>query len=289
VPDAPAKDTFRYYAWAKGTSSTNTSGFAWVGIHQKSGANGTGAVSYSSSSFVGTTIDYNTGTTGSESASSNGYFNSGDWGSGQSGKQYRPVACGLRVRYTGPERYRGGRIILLHHPEDADLDGTTSSDLLAFGEVANESFADDDWHMVSWTPTHTAADFFSSSHTAITGGGTMDIAIIIENGSGQSVGFEWEARWFYEVAGNTPAKTPSEADPVGYSAVVSVAQQKGEKSIWNQGIDAARKEVSNFLASQSGRILVPAVKTAMAAAPLLTGNVAGAALGVGSQIAGMLT
>lgn len=138
------------------------------------------------------------------------------------GFKFRPVGCGIRMRYMGKEIDRAGRIIPYREVENGSLANIifTSNELLQNREastVANDRI----YHHVIYMPVD-PRDFLYRDMVAITDGqfGNLCLALFVE-GAVAGSSFEFEAVWHWECIGRLlPAKSDSHSDPQGLGAVM---------------------------------------------------------------------
>jgi hypothetical protein len=78
-------------------------------------------------------------------------FTMADFNAGDFLKSFRVVSVGLRIRYTGTQLEKSGRVFTIQmHPrkQDADLIGIGINDLERFGSYKESSFSNNKWHSV---------------------------------------------------------------------------------------------------------------------------------------------
>jgi len=156
---------------------------------------------------------------------------------------YRPVALGMRVRYTGTELNRGGRIIPVFFPTGRSLAGVVPNDLLANDNVHSEP-VDRRWHGTFWRPTITQDTIYRTVSESLSGSST-GIAVSGIPGTAQ---YEYEIVWYMEYLPTTShplsSLSKSDSDLTGLSSVrdfvASVASSDVGQSIYETGIGFMR-------------------------------------------------
>jgi len=128
----------------------------------------------------------------------------------------RVVGFGVRVRYTGTELNRGGRLILFRATTmDFDSSGMSVSDLLAVRTTITRPVSRS-WHSVAWLPgKSTDYDFFTTLANANT---TSPLVILVEGATAGNT-FEVELVGHYEYIGATDNTSRSHTDLPGMSAI----------------------------------------------------------------------
>lgn len=130
----------------------------------------------------------------------------------------RVVSSGLRIRYIGTELNRGGQVIALLDPSHDDLGGRSIADFLA--ERESKKFAvEREWITVLYKPFLREELDFTNSQPA-----PFIMGFIVQAPVGVTAAFEFEFYTNLEYEGKiVRSKTPSHADPVGFSAVSTAA------------------------------------------------------------------
>jgi len=162
------------------------------------------------------------------------------------GLRRRVVACGVRVRYVGPELTRGGRIIESRHPTNYNIvSGSTAAMLLANRETepvpVNRS-----WHYVMWKPAVPEDLAYETSPSATLG--FCLIALII----GAPVGtvFEYDTIAHYEIIGDAvPNLTVSHNDPLGMAVLTQGLAVHQPDSSPSENFQRVAKSVSSVARS----------------------------------------
>jgi hypothetical protein len=225
VPDFPATLTRKFKCFVKGTADTGTTGFGFVVAEfLNAAASDVVCVRNSLSTYAGTTVDYTTGATVSNSLSNSDYV-AADFGNTPTTLQYRIVGAGLKVRYTGTELNKGGQLIAFADPRHrsvfqrsiSSIDGNDTSRRFAMNRewttVLYRHVDTDDLDFTATLPTVTPANTDSTFYTVV----------CFQAPAGVSLSFEWEMHAHFEVVGrNIRGATPSYADPTGFAAVNAV-------------------------------------------------------------------
>jgi len=147
--------------------------------------------------------------------------------------QCRLVSMGLRVRYSGTELNRGGRVILLEDPEHASLSGTNLATLLA-NEKAKEHRVGENWITLCTTgPTMPQEyDYQPTATFPLTNSTPLHyLAAYIRSAAVQQV-FDVEFFWNWEIIGNNArGKTMSEADDAGVGVVLGAIKSVNDNQL----------------------------------------------------------
>jgi hypothetical protein len=140
-------------------------------------------------------------------------FNSSDVG--VNGYQYRPVGCGIKIRYTGTEITRAGRVICARQPVNTNFPpGYKAPDFLKIRETTTNP-AERTWHYSSFRPA-------LATDTAYNNTGIVSECLIVyvDGGTvGQSYEFDYIA-WFEAIGQPLPQMTASHSDPNGMAATL---------------------------------------------------------------------
>lgn len=197
-------------------------------------ANNQASVWFSDGNFTAAT--FNLSGVGVNTAQSNSNFVIGSFGANL--MQYRVVSAGIRVRYTGTELNRGGRVIPFEHPSHGTVFGFGVSTLLSMqGTEPVRPSSDGKWITAVYSgPKEEIELAYSSDFTGINSGNPLVIAFtggVPPTGTSPSATanflLEWECWANYEFIGVAlSGQTPSHHDPVGASLAanaVNAAQQ----------------------------------------------------------------
>jgi len=144
------------------------------------------------------------------------------------GVEFRLVGCGLRVRYTGTELNRSGRVTFWRPRQNAPINGF----LVGVDAVLNDNYyhttpVDRTWREITYLPVR-AADVTYSSYLDPTLAPFTDYRVLwcCLDGTVAGSSFEYEVKAYFEmvgqqVGGGLLQPTKSHADPVGFGAIMS--------------------------------------------------------------------
>jgi len=220
------------------TSSTSGDGFVtmqpFIGNDIINPTTAGAAAYYSTATYVGGGGAgfpvLNNATAGVNAVSSNSDYVSTSFGLGL---QCRLVSMGLRVRYSGTELNRGGRVILLEDPEHATLSGVNLATILA-NEKAKEHKIGMDWiTLCSTGPTMPQEyDYIPSPTFPLTSTTPLHyLGAYIRSAALQQT-FDVELFWNWEVIGqNARGKTMSEADDAGVGVVLGAIKSVNDNQL----------------------------------------------------------
>lgn len=280
MPTIPALPSGKRTAWIKGafTCSSTGSGMSFVTMNPWRMCTSNAAtfsdkcafgVYASSSSFTGSTIETST-LSGVPETGVNGYNSNAidDFGglTVPSGELFRVCAAGLRIRYKGTERQRGGDIVGYSLPMQESSNGKTRSNLLAYQKVHSLPITRE-WCMVKWTPQHPKEtdymDYEDLSDTSSAGEypwtSNTPLAFVClsptDSGTVVPLVMEFEAYVHYERIGrNVPDTTMSIADPVGFQAVTSTVQDNKQAIKGTESEGYTLEKVANFISHHTSGI-----------------------------------
>jgi uncharacterized protein YeaC (DUF1315 family) len=178
------------------------------------------AIYASNGSYVSDGFPVTNATTGvTAGANAQAPYTSAQVGVGQGNVQYRIVGVGLRIRYTGTELNRGGRIIPFRHPQNAPFAGYTVSSVLGFNQVGT-SVVDRRWHCVAYIPIDSSDYEYKTTTVAGSVTNIGCIGFITTNSGGTTpTQYEWEVVSYVEYTGTVDNVTPSHSDIGGMSAI----------------------------------------------------------------------
>lgn len=226
IPDFPALMSGKQRVWARGTFSTSSNalagGFGYIiGDPKWASANDSASIVHNLPADPTTAIDFGTGAQGYTNSQYNFAMH------GNNGITRRVVSAGLRIRYTGSELIRGGRIVGLHHPNHNTINGGTQASLLAYKEAESLPIERDVWTTILYRPVEQSDYDFGSDFPAI--GATsqcfyMGFAIQAFDTTGANTqAFEYEFFVNFEFQGAVIVnKTPSHIDAAGHGAVNAI-------------------------------------------------------------------
>jgi hypothetical protein len=210
IPKGLSAQSSKHKSWSRGVLSTSsTTGVGFVLI-RPSPAFDTVVATYTDSSYADNKFETNNAVTGVNAGYPNCPYQSADFTSGDA--RSRLVSYGVRVRYTGTELQKSGRLLAFCHPTGETLNGGTFSTLTSFPSAHTVPVSR------KWTAVvgrSVAAAGASSSNVAgwqFSNSTTFDrnhsVGIIIE--ADAAVSYEFEFYEIYEViASNMHSPTDS--------------------------------------------------------------------------------
>lgn len=211
VPHEPALSSMKVKQFARGTFSVqSTNGFGFISMKPQLG-NNSGTINTSQTGGTGTTVTDVVGPTTSVLVNMNGPYSVADLNSNS--VMGRIVGMGIRIRYIGPELYRGGLALSLEEPGHQSLVGY-DTDAIARFDRARFHPVTRDWIPVTWQPV-VPEEYSYTDGTALVYGGHACLAIVVNTPSTIPVSavFEFEATMIYEAIGYfVRAKTPTPLD-----------------------------------------------------------------------------
>jgi hypothetical protein len=224
VPTMPTTLSFKQRAWVRGTFETSASnGFGSISCSPvNTGFNDLSAIIVTTSAYAGLVIPAD-GAAGSLSLTSNSQYDSTQVGEGGANLQYRPVACGLKIRYIGTELNRGGQKLGFMDPTHNGTSGRTFSDI--DGELTSVRFpVSREWTTVLYRVVNTSENQYRTNFNA---GSYPDhyMTFVIQAPPGIPLAFEFECSVVMEFQGrNVRGMSPTPHDPVGFAAIDYVTQ-----------------------------------------------------------------
>lgn len=134
------------------------------------------------------------------------------------GLQYRTVACGIAIRYIGPELTRSGRVIEYRQPTNASIYGTPITvDQMLLNRETEPGPVDREWHYAVWRPA-IPTDLTYGTYSGLP---SVCLLVFVE-GAPVGSAFEVDAIAHFECVGaSLPNKTKSYHDPVGMAVISS--------------------------------------------------------------------
>jgi len=171
------------------------------------------------------------------------------------GVEYRIVASGLRIRYTGPELTRAGTIYAIEHPDHDTLNGMTLSELAQF-ESQFKCPVTRQWCTLSYTPVKSSEFTYGPDYYANGAGQTDGLQHFLGFhifGGPASGAFEFETVILFEVIGHTVRDLkPAMADPNGLAAVMNVITPNAQKQLNDAGPGQILSNIVNGAKEISG-------------------------------------
>lgn len=271
VPSSyPPLSTFKSRVWARGSLSIGSAGYGFIMVKPNNLFSNTAtglcfsATSYAQSGFPVADTDI-----GVFRASTNAPFTSAQIGTTALLAQFRIVALGVRTWYTGTELNLSGEMVALRQPDNVSLLGTTYTQMLSFPAARRVAITSERLTIdTTWIPTKPRDLEFQD----LTINDDYCLGIVVNGVASSASAFGFEVFGICEYIGsNVPSRTLSPADPEGFAAVLTAAQQTGD-TWYGDAREAARSLLSNAASALAG---------------MSSTNVGRAAIRVGLNYAGM--
>lgn len=195
LPIYPNPPSYKMTTWVKGNALVGTAGYGSVASIPEAGmTNDQACVYYTLANWPNATVSGSATVAGENTvAYANSPYAYSQYGSADTKLQFRLVAHGLRVKYTGTELNRGGAIVGLAQPRGEDLSLSTMTELLSNAAVHTVTFDEDgSWLELTWAPDD--ADYKTTGAIS-----AASLAFLWNGISGNSMAFE--AYWHYEIIG----------------------------------------------------------------------------------------
>lgn len=239
IPTWPNVRSGSYKTFSRSTGAIGTQGFGFL-LASLNPANDGAQIFYSDATYAASVFTDNTATTGVIDTSVNSPFTAADFGSSVGEVMYRTVAIGARIRYSGTELERQGRIICFEHPDHATLDLYDETSVLSFDQ-AEKSPVDREWHAALWQPIMASELEFAAQISA-----AEPLGCIITGTTGQT--FDVEVVNIFEAIG-TPVRNKQIAPSVGFvkDLMGSIGQFSSRElsSLSSEGVDWFTDRVMN--------------------------------------------
>ena len=133
IPDQFSMPSKKVRCLTKGTFSSGSAGNGYILLNPHTKVNNANVAVATNSSYAGTISTAVSSTTGS---AIDGIWPTklpyGSSSFSKTGVQGRVVGIALRIRYTGPDLYKAGRIIALSHPDNNTLVGISGSSIIDY-------------------------------------------------------------------------------------------------------------------------------------------------------------
>jgi len=238
IPDHIVLPSNKVQVTARGTFTVGTSGFGFVAADPYVGINNAGEFAGTTSSFpvlyTGATYTFpyvdidvsgDAPAVGVFGANTNSPFNAAG---PLLTSQMRVVGCGLRVRYSGTELYRGGTLALYRSQDNASPPTNPSLANLLQTPLSAMVPVTRGWHSVCYAPASlddvSYRNFNSAYNANATGISHYSLIIAVQgpavHTTQQTFDFEYVA--YYEQIGASLQLSPSHSDPVGVGAIQAV-------------------------------------------------------------------
>jgi hypothetical protein len=257
IPDLTILPSNKIQVKIRGTLQTGLQGTGYVLLNPFSAyANNNGiSTVYINYPIIYTDSNYDNGSI-AYSASGGAFLTAGIFGAngnspyaGNNALQYRVVAAGLKVQYTGNELYKQGTVHTFRHPVNI-ASGTTTANIMGFNYSRRQPVARSEEY-VFYTPSST---FYTDYHSdaellpGLTQDNLFQLGIWITGGAvGNPQPWIFEAVVFFELQGTGLPLSPSHSDTVGYGGVLSAlpttAPMGTPKSIINSVLEGAAQAV----------------------------------------------
>lgn len=195
--------------------------------------------------------------------------------------QVRLVGCGLRVRYSGNELYRGGTVTLYRSQGNLNVTNTATIPTLLQSPLSAMAPVNRGWHSVTYLPDesteleyHGYGQYWDVTQGAAASHHSLLIAVqtpLVPNANVQQT-FDFEVAAYFELIGSNLSLTSSHADPVGIGAIRSVVStaklstqspEVQEKSFMSQIMSGAWENISGTLYSAGSQAIAHAGKAAI--------------------------
>jgi len=277
IPDFITLPSNKVQVSVRGTMTLGTEGFGYVLLdpfaminneNSTVGANTDYPLLYTTSAFVNANVNYLPAAgslpVGVVAAASNTPYSSA--AQPLSTGDVRLVGCGLRVRYSGSELYRGGSATLYRSQGNQSVPNGVSIATLLTSQLAVQAPIKRQWIQVNYSPDAASQVDYQNFGTTFDSLGTgvshfsLLIAIqapVLSGGLSQQT-YDFEANAYFEVLGQNVPLTPSHCDPVGTGAIrtaLSVARlstappEQQERGMLQQIMSTAWETMSGVASS----------------------------------------
>jgi hypothetical protein len=212
------------FSFVRTQSTLGTQGFGWV-LGRPNGSNDNQVIVYTNGTWAGTSTSAmsTTATSAIAVANHNGPFSSADLGPDVA--QWRLVACGVRVRYSGTTLNQSGRISTLEHPNHLTFSGFNMNEVMEFDNAVPLDF-DRKWHTCTYQPMAPDEMTYTQNSTAPVSTGNYFFALVFNGVAGEAYSIEYVQHCEYigQLArGKTPTMTDTSATQQIASKIGSVA------------------------------------------------------------------
>ncbi len=284
IPDTLVLPSYKFSTTVRGVATAGTAGFGyvsfdpWLAVHN--GATVAGAftnapVRFTQSAFAGAFFDPASIPAGTGVLASNSQITVAAMQSTTATRDYRLVGAGVRIRYTGTELNRGGRLVLYRNRSNQPSIGLNTIATALLDNYYSSEDVDRDWATVTYSPSRADDITYQKYIDPIVSStvGYPIFMIMFESTAGNQ--FEFECIAHYEmIAGSVGIPvTPSHSDPIGMGAVVSSLPDRYKsaglgllKFVMSRAADYLVDQVSQVVPLQ-GRIVLGAAKALPWAGP----------------------
>jgi len=243
VPSFPVVMTRKVRVWSKGSFATGTGSYGWIVSDPSWNVANTNGVFATDATYAGVAA---TGINLVAGAGITAFQSNSDYVVAQIGTQlvqYKVVAHGLRIRYTGTELNRGGTIVAFSDPSHNSLQARTYANFQA--ELTSRQFPfGREWINVLYKPVVTSdlnTTGLFPTFTPATNDPTFYNGFFINSAVAGSP-FEFECYTLFEFEGApVRGQTASHADPAGFAAVQS-ATLNSPTTLPREGSDSQAHE-----------------------------------------------
>jgi hypothetical protein len=223
----PPIPSWKTRAWTRSTVGIGTQGYGFVMVNPLATCSSdSGSVLVSTTAYTGTGFPTTSGDVGVTTLNGNAPVNNTNLASTAFGTQCRVVAVGLRAWYTGSELDLQGEMYALRQPDNESLLTITSAQALQFPTARRVAITSARAPFeLTWIPVKPKeTEFISDSDF---GGYSMGIIVTGKASTAGWVAIEVFSILEY-IGGTVPNRSPSHADPQGFAAVLTAAQQNGD-------------------------------------------------------------
>jgi len=251
VPDLLDMPSLKLNTLHRGIITIGTAGIGFVTVAPFNFLNDSLAISYSSSTYAGTTFAV-TGTGVVLSYNTRLPYATAD------ARSARLVGMGLKVRYSGTELTRSGGVVPLTALADGDsLVGLNFSD--ASTRPASIVYpCDRNWHGCAFK--HVTANAYGYTNTSfpVTTSGNAKMGAIFYGTAGQTYEYEWVSYFEFTSLGNDTifGQTASHSDVTGMSMIRDflghASNSEIGQSFYNSAIDYLKKSAMGAVSSAFG-------------------------------------
>lgn len=273
IPDFISLPSHKFKTTMRIPFNSGTASTAWVAINPFSVANDIPLGQATNSSYTGTSYDLSQPFGNYVQIFPNSPFNNASL-IGPRQPEFRLVACGLRVRYTGALLNQGGTLLLFRNPGNEVINSPSSfSDLSAY-DVAGVGTATSRWRGVNYRPdTQTQLSYQPSAF--FSAGNRM---IIYVQGVAPAQPYLAEIVQYWECLTYIRETTASHADPVGMGAILASLPAKPPLTEPAEEVRGVMIKAGRVVAQQTSTI-VPMLKDIGAGAMGLLGSFLGGPAG----------
>lgn len=263
IPDLNDFPSFKTLVIARGTFNVGDQQVGYIFMNPRCSASTSASTfRFTTAAYLGATVDLSISTTGVFSSAFAAMPFTGPQVDAPGGVLARTVGCGLRIRYTGTELNRSGRLIPYRSQalgQGTPVSGSFVSTYLNRPEIPSVACTRR-WHSVNYLPannlglsTGSAYEYLNSlatDNTVSTTGIGLDLGWIVD-GATKGNGFEWECYIHKEYVSATgtfvpPNTSASHSDMPGLSAVRNAVEAQVPVGDGPSLYDRALKYIESF-------------------------------------------